>query len=120
MMTVKHKNITNFHSVLRRASSIFSFWSKAIFGLGILIGFAYVFQSGAIVEQGYKMENTKREIKILNTGNQDLKVKISGNNSFTHLSDVMAVLDLVPANNISYIIDSSGRGTLAEKSRMLF
>lgn len=98
---------------LRRLSAL-----AALFAL--VIGFGYVLEVNTIVDQGYWINKLESEIKNLTLNNQQLKVQISGASSFANLSDVMSALNLVPADDISYIAVESGSPTLAQEARALF
>ncbi len=88
--------------------------------VALVVVFGYVLEVNTIVDQGYRINKLESTIKAITLNNQQMKVQISGVSSFANLSDVMSALNLVPADDISYIAVGSGTPVLAQETRSLF
>lgn len=88
--------------------------------VALTVGFSYVLEVNTIVDQGYRINSLERAIKDFTLNNQQLKVQVSVESSFANLSDVMSALNLVSADDVSYIAIQPGPPVLAQETRALF
>ncbi|MDD5109902.1 MAG: hypothetical protein PHI63_01645 [Patescibacteria group bacterium] len=83
-------------------------WCATVILFVVVACASYLAQANTIAAKGFEMEQLRQKINQLRTENRDLENQALQLQSLQHLSKKIDGLNLVPAENISYVSGQAG------------
>lgn len=98
--TLREKNIR-----LKRVMYSVSFRASILVSV-FIFSFFYIWQTNAVSTKGYEISELEDQIQDLKRENRELEVRIAENTSMRAIEDRLKGTDLVPTEQIVYLVQS--------------